>query len=163
MRNSASASSGKCGKILLVDDHKDGLAARRSVLQELGHCVTTATSGAVALELAKATLAEGRSFDLLITDWKMPKMDGVELIRQMREQGFTGPAILLSGHQAVQWLKEEECGADLIVQKNATEITQLVSGVKRLLNKKPIRKPPARQTIAEADAGKAAKSKSKIS
>jgi CheY-like chemotaxis protein len=158
MRNSASSSSGKCGKILLVDDHKDGLAARRSVLQELGHCVTTATSGAAALELAAA-----QSFDLLITDWKMPKMDGVELIRHMRAQGFAGPAILLSGHQAVQWLKEDECGADVIVQKNATEITQLVSGVKRLLNKKPVRKPPARHTIAEVDAGKTAKSKSKIS
>lgn len=158
MRNSASASSGKCGKILLVDDHKDGLAARRSVLQELGHCVTTATGGAAALELAAA-----QAFDLLITDWKMPKMDGVELIRQMREQGFAGPAILLSGHQAVQWLKEDECGADVIVQKNATEITQLVSGVKRLLNKKPTRKPPARQTIAEAEASKTAKPKSKIS
>jgi hypothetical protein len=60
-------------------------------------------------------------------------------------------------------LKEEECGADVIVQKNATEITQLVSGVKRLLNKKPVRKPPARQTIAESEAGKATKSKSKIS
>lgn len=158
MRNSASAVSGKCGKILLVDDHKMGLAARRSVLEELGHCVTTALSGAAALELA----AE-HSFDLLITDWKMPKMDGVELIRQLREQGFAGPAILLSGHQAVQWLSEEESGADVIVQKNSTEITQLVSGVKRLLNKKPVRKPPARQTISEADAGKATKSKSKIS
>lgn len=158
MRNSASAGSGKCGNILLVDDHKMGLAARRSVLEELGHCVTTATSGAAALELAAA-----QSFDLLITDWKMPKMDGVELIRQMREHGYAGPAVLISGHQAVQWLKEEECGADIIIVKNAGEIAQLVSGVKRLLNKKPVRKPPARQVSAGSEHGKAVKSKSKIS
>ncbi len=158
MRNSASANGGKCGKILLVDDHKDGLAARSSVLEELGHSVSTAQSGSAALELAAA-----QSFDLLITDWKMPRMDGVELIRQMRERGFAGPAILLSGHQAIQWLKEDECGADAIVQKNAGEIALLVSSVKRLLNKKPSRKPPARQVAAQADAAKGNKAKSKIS
>ncbi len=164
MRNSASANGGKCGKILLVDDHKDGLAARSSVLEELGHSVSTAQSGAAALELAAALEhTAAQSFDLLITDWKMPRMDGVELIRQMRERGFAGPAILLSGHQAIQWLKEDECGADAIVQKNAGEIALLVSSVKRLLNKKPSRKPPARQVAAQADAAKGNKAKSKIS
>jgi CheY-like chemotaxis protein len=158
MRNAAPANGGKCGKILLVDDHKDGLAARCSVLEELGHSVSTAQSGAAALELAAA-----QSFDLLITDWKMPRMDGVELIRQMRERGFAGPAILLSGHQAIQWLKEAECGADAIVQKNAGEISLLVSSVKRLLNKKPVRKPPARQIAGESETAKGNKPKSKIS
>jgi CheY-like chemotaxis protein len=158
MRNSAPANGGKCGKILLVDDHKDGLAARSSVLEELGHSVSTAQSGAAALELAAV-----QSFDLLITDWKMPRMDGVELIRQMRERGFAGPAILLSGHQAIQWLKEDECGADAIVQKNAGEIALLVSSVKRLLNKKPARKPPARQVAAQSETAKGNKAKSKIS
>jgi CheY-like chemotaxis protein len=158
MRNTGPASSGKGGKLLLVDDNRMGLAARRTVLEELGYTVAIASGGAGALELAASD-----DFDILITDWKMPKMDGVELIRQAREQGFEGPAILLSGCPEVNWVKAEDCGADVVIQKSANEITQLASHVKRFLNKKPTRKPPAKQTAGDIAAAKSVKPKSRIS
>ncbi len=64
----------KTPEILLVDDNRQGLIARRSLLQELGCNVTTAPNGDEALELFSR-----KKFDLIITDYKMPRMDGIEL------------------------------------------------------------------------------------
>ena len=75
-----SPSQTPCGRILLVDDNSLGLAARRSVLEELGHQVKTSGTAAEALELC------GRqSFDVVVTDYKMPKMNGIELIGRLRK------------------------------------------------------------------------------
>jgi two-component system alkaline phosphatase synthesis response regulator PhoP len=157
MRNSSSSGPGKCGKILLVDDHKLGLAARRSVLEELGHTVVTAANGQAAYELAKAEF-----FDLVITDWKMPKMDGLELIRQLRDEEYVTPIILISGFAEGVGLTEAKTGADVILQKSSNEVVQMVSAVKRLLNRKAPRKPAGRQEDPPANA-KPARGKSKLS
>jgi len=49
---------------------------------------------------AQETLArfKGSSIDLLIVDFRLPDMTGVELIARMREQGFRGEAMLISAH-----------------------------------------------------------------
>ena len=118
--------------ILLVDDNKNGLAVRKAVLQELGHSVTTAKRGAEALE----AFAEAH-FDMLITDYRMPKMDGIELIRHIREQAPQLPIILVSGFVEAMGLTEEATGADAVIQKNAHEVGNLTRAVNRLLRKKP--------------------------
>ncbi len=158
MRNSLSSSSGRCGKILLVDDHKLGLAARRTVLEELGHTVVTASNGQAAYELAKAD-----SFDLLITDWRMPKMDGLELIRQLREEGYASPIILLSGFAEGVGLTEAKTGADVVIQKSSNEVPRMVNAVKRLLQRKAPKKPPARHAESSAAAERTPRAKGKIS
>jgi CheY-like chemotaxis protein len=126
--------------ILLVDDNKMGLAARRSVLEELGHTVVTANNGLDGFEKASA-----QKFDLVVTDWKMPKVDGLELIRRLRDGVHSGPIILLSGFADGAGLREESSGADAVVQKSANEIQMLLRAVKSLLSKKAPRKPPARE------------------
>jgi CheY-like chemotaxis protein len=68
------------GRILLVDDNSLGLAARRSVLEELGHKVQTSGTPAEALDLCGK-----QRFDVVVTDYKMPKMDGVEFIGRLRK------------------------------------------------------------------------------
>ena len=78
--------------ILLVDDNRHGLIARRTVLEELGYHVRICESGAEALELFAT-----QPVDLLITDFRMPNMDGVELITRIREMRPELPIILLSG------------------------------------------------------------------
>jgi hypothetical protein len=81
MRQIATPHFEKPPQILLVDDNHQGLIARKSVLHELGYSVVTATGGEEALELL------GRqSFDVIVTDYKMPRMDGV--VR--RAAGFIG-------------------------------------------------------------------------
>jgi len=132
-------------RILLVDDNANGLAARKSVLQELGHRVVTATSGADALEQFSA-----EPFDLVVTDYKMPRMGGVELISRLRGQAPTLPIVLLSGFSDALGLAEASTGADVVLQKSANEVSHLIRAVNRLLRRKIAKKPPASQTGLKA-------------
>lgn len=145
MRIAKSSTASPTAIILLVDDNKMGLAARRVVLEELGHTVVTASNGQDALNAVGA-----QTFDLVVTDWKMPKMDGIELIRRLREIQFAAPIVLLSGFADNAGMREDKTGADAVVQKSANEVQVLLSTVKRLLTRKPARKPPTSQTPAKA-------------
>jgi CheY-like chemotaxis protein len=118
-------------RILLVDDNAHGLSARRCVLEELGHRITTASSAAEALEHFNS-----HKFDLLVTDYKMPRMDGVELIARIRKQSPETPVILLSGFVDALGLSENNTGADVVIQKSSNEVSHLVRSVGRLLRKK---------------------------
>lgn len=129
--------------ILLVDDNQDGVVARRSVLEELGYTVVPACSGPDALQLT-----EQQEFDLIITDYKMDPMDGLELIAHLRQRSFQKPIILLSGFADSLGLREESTGANVVIQKSANEITQLVRSTKRLLTTP--RKPAGSQRAAKA-------------
>ncbi len=115
--------------ILLVDDNADGIMARRSVLEELGYIVVPARCGSEALKLT-----EKQSFDLIITDYRMSPVDGLELIRKLREAQFTKPIILLTGFAENLGLRAESTGADAVIQKSANEIVTLVRYTKRFLN-----------------------------
>jgi two-component system response regulator HydG len=80
-------------RILVVDDDAIGRYTLRGLLEEEGLAVEEAPDGAAALE----RLAQGE-FDLVISDLRMPRLDGMELLR--RTQAFTPPprVILLTAH-----------------------------------------------------------------
>ena len=122
--------------ILLVDDNPHGLIARRTVLEELGYRVRICESGAEALELFAA-----QPVDLVITDFRMPAMDGVELITRIRQVRPDLPIILLSGFVEPLGLTEQSTGADVVLSKSAGEVGFLVRSVRRLLSRQPQRKP----------------------
>lgn len=128
----------KAPEILLVDDNRQGLIARKSLLQELGYNVSTASSGEEALELFSK-----QKFDIIITDYKMPRMNGTELISHIRTAQADAKIILLSGFVEPLGLCEQSTGADVVIAKSAGEVTNLTRSVKRLLSRPPIRKPPA--------------------
>jgi CheY-like chemotaxis protein len=128
MRPPVSLASPARASILLVDDNADGLAARRWVLEELGYSVITACSGANALEEI-----EKHTVDLIVTDWKMSPINGVELIAQLRRRNFRKPIVLLSAFADYLGLSKEITGADLVIQKSANEVARLVSALKRFL------------------------------
>lgn len=140
MRPSRSDSAQHPASILLVDDNQDGILARRSILEELGYRVVTATSGADAL-----TRIDKQAFDLVVTDYKMRPVDGIELISEIRKRGMTMPIILLSGFAETIGLTPASTGADVVVQKSANEVTALVRSTKRLLS--PPKKPVGSQRI----------------
>lgn len=83
-------------RILWVDDEKYMRTAARLLLDRSFEVVTTSTA-----EEARDILGRER-FDLLITDFKLPGADGVELIEGLREQHPETPCILLSA-----WLEPE--------------------------------------------------------
>ena len=145
-RNSSSSTH---ARILLVDDNFNGLSARKSVLEELGHRIAAVSSGAEALEVFAA-----QKFDLVVTDYKMPRMDGLELIKRLRKQAPAVPVVLVSGYVDTLGLNEASTGADVVIQKSANEVTHLVRSVGRLLRRKPA-------AIKKAAAAQAAPPKAK--
>lgn len=135
--------------ILLVDDNRNGTIARSAVLRSLGYEVVTAGSAEEALGLVGL-----HPVDLLVTDFRMPSMDGVALIQALRARNFEKPIILLTGFAENLGFTEELTGANMVIQKSANEVQALTRGVKRLLTP---RKPPG---VAKDGFKKSAGSKS---
>lgn len=94
-------------RILVVDDEKIALSAFERGLQLEGYTVTTAKSGPDALKLCEANL-----FDLVILDFIMPKMDGVELLVRIRKLQPHIRAIIISG-KLDAGVDERDLGKDL--------------------------------------------------
>ena len=132
--------------ILLVDDNRDGLLVRRTLLEELGYAVSIALNGEEGLKLF-----ESANFDVVVTDYRMPRMNGAELIQRIRKLNPLARIILLSGFVEPLGLTEENTGADVVIAKSSNEPAHLTRWVKRLLNR-AVRKPPATQKMAPARA-----------
>jgi CheY-like chemotaxis protein len=132
---------------LLVDDNRDGLLVRKLLLEEMGCCVDVATNGEEGLKLF-----ESSNFDVVVVNYRMPRMNGVEMIARVRAADAAARIILLSGFVEPLGLTEENTGADVVIAKNAAEPVYLARWIKRLLNHPPTRKPPERQKRAVARA-----------
>ena len=78
--------------ILLVDDEDLVRAGTAELLRDLGHRVQTAASGTVALDCLT-----GETFDLIVTDYMMPGMDGIELATRVAERAPDMPILLITG------------------------------------------------------------------
>jgi two-component system response regulator PilR (NtrC family) len=91
-------------RILIVDDERSIRELLEIFLKKEGFTVTSATSAERALELTKSN-----EFDLIVSDIKMADMTGIDLLREVREQGFGGQFILLTAfataETAIQALK----------------------------------------------------------
>jgi CheY-like chemotaxis protein len=125
--------------ILLIDDNRDGLLVRRSLLEEVGCRVKIAINGEEGLKLFEA-----EKFDVVVTDYRMPRMNGAEVIVRIRKLDPNARVILLSGFVDPLGLTEQNTGADAVIAKSSNEPAHLVRSVKRLVNR-AVRKPPASQ------------------
>lgn len=128
--------------ILLVDDNRHGSVARQTVLEEQGYSATSTANGEEALE----AFAKHR-FDIVVTDFRMPKLNGLELIKQIRLKSSV-PIILLSGYADQLGLDEQSTGADAVIPKGANEVAHLLRAVTRLLNRGVPKKPVGAQRSA---------------
>jgi CheY-like chemotaxis protein len=146
MKFSNAASLHPALKVLLIDDNRQGLVARKSVLEEQGYSITTASSGEDGV---KQFL--GHSFDLVITDYNMPKMNGTQVIERVKAERPGTPVLLISGMVDALGLNEQNTGADIVLAKSSNEVTHLIRAVNRLLRAKTPRK-PARSQSASAKA-----------
>ena len=103
----------------MVDDFATMRRAIKNVLQDLGYTnVTEAEDGSTALELLK----DGH-FDFLITDWKMPGVSGMELLRQVRaDQRFAKlPVLMLTAEgERARIIKAMEAGVTGYIVKPFT-------------------------------------------
>ena len=125
-------------KILLVDGNPSGLAARKAVLEEQGHKVWVAPNSSDAFDQFSS-----HKFDLVVTDHKMPRMDGLGLIKKIHAISPDTPMVLLSGFVDALGLNEYTTGASAVIQKSSQEVPHLVRAVARLLKRKTPRKGPS--------------------
>ncbi len=128
-------------RILLVDDNRAGLMARSTVLQELGYATDGAPDAQKALEMFR-----NGTYDLVVTDYKMPETNGVELIVQLRAEKPQTPVVLISGFVDALGLTEKNTGANVVIMKSANEVQHLIRAANRLL--KIPRKPMAEERPA---------------
>ena len=82
--------------VLVVDDEKTVCNSCRKILTQEGYSVDVALTGREALSKIK-----GNGFDVVVTDWKMPRMDGFELTRKIKEENPKIVVILITGYPSI--------------------------------------------------------------
>lgn len=142
MKFSKAASATPLLKILLIDDNRQGLQARKTVLEEQGYATAIASCGEDGIEL----FANG-GFDLVVTDYKMPRMNGAEVIAQIQAYRPGTPTVLISGMVEALGLNEQNTGADVVLAKSNNEVAHLIRAVNRLLRVKIPKKPVRSQSL----------------
>ena len=81
--------------VLIIDDDADILSLLRLEFEDDPGCSADTTPDAgEALDLARL-----RTYDLIVTDWRMPGMNGTELVAALRRQGCTSPIVIYSGKE----------------------------------------------------------------
>ncbi|MGO9837057.1 MAG: response regulator transcription factor [Polyangiaceae bacterium] len=129
---SPSASSAGAGaRVLLVDDERDIREVVGAMLEAVGLSVESANSAEEALERVR-----GQSYDLVMLDWNLPGMTGIELCRLIRKDPSlsTLPVLFLTAHAAPQDVVEAfASGADDYVVKpfRAPELGARIFGLLR--------------------------------
>jgi CheY-like chemotaxis protein len=110
-------------RILIADDEAIISLALGMLLEDEGHEVATASDGRAALVMARDTPP-----DLLITDYMMPVMDGVELIAALRrDEDLRGLPIILSSAIPEPVVRARTNSFDAFVQKPASEAAMLAA------------------------------------
>ena len=121
--------------VLLVDDDAHVREITAAMLHELGYRVIEASTGPAALHV----LERGCEADLMLLDFAMPGMNGVEVARLARERRPDLPILFVTGYADTDVLSEAT--EDEIVQKPFSE-DELAAKIGRLLRKTPARAAP---------------------
>lgn len=122
-------------RILVVDDSSATLEVIQRNLAAEGYQVFTAPSVAEAIEILNGT-----ELDLIITDLKMPKVSGLDLVRHIRENFKDTEVMMITGYPSVEGAVEAiKTGAEEFLPKPFTD-AELLSAVGRVLGKARIRK-----------------------
>ena len=81
--------------VLVIDDDSVACEHAKLVLESVGIAVETALSGRQAIEMVKVREARQEPYNLILVDWKMPDMDGIETTKQIRSIVGTESAIII--------------------------------------------------------------------
>lgn len=121
-------------KILVVDDDAIFAAGVRAVLESLASSVEVfeVGDGVAALEVLDA-----QDIDLVVSDLRMPRMDGVELLSEILNRALDVPVVMLSGRRdAVDTTRANELGVLSFLDK-PVDYDELIDAVERALQPRP--------------------------
>jgi putative two-component system response regulator len=120
--------------VLIVDDNRIALAVLRNALSEAGYEVTATTDARDAMRIMREGLHR-----LLITDWEMPNMNGMELCRAIRTEGLAGYTyimVLTARGTPGEKVEGLSAGADDLITKpyHPAELLARVRTAERILS-----------------------------
>ncbi|MGG6239436.1 response regulator [Nodosilinea sp. AN01ver1] len=119
-------------KLLLVDDDDILIGQLTSDLADQNYVVDTATDGLLGWEYATAA-----SYDLIVLDIDLPGLDGVSLCQRLRQTGYAGPILLLTGRSSsTDKVLGLNAGADDYLVKPYT-LVELTARIRALLRRPP--------------------------
>lgn len=144
-------------RILVVDDSKDTLEVLQRNLRAEGYQVFTAPGVAEAI-----TILEGIPIDLVITDLKMPRVSGLDLVRHVRENYRDTEVMMITGYATIGGAVEAvKTGAEEYLPKPFTD-EELTAAVARAIDKLRLRRigqaevsrirPPSHGLVGESEA-----------
>src|SRR5271170_5381455 len=99
-----SVCSGAMAKILVVEDEKELCSSLKDWLEAESHLVDSLHNGREA-----QTQLRLNSYDLIILDWGLPEVSGLEICKAVRARGSTTPILMLTGRRDIT---EKEAGLD---------------------------------------------------
>ena len=83
--------------ILLVDDDIEYLKSMKKFLERSGYAATIVADGLEALEAI-----DEKMFDLILSDFRMPSLDGMELMKEIRRKKLDMPVVFITGYGEVE-------------------------------------------------------------
>jgi two-component system, OmpR family, response regulator len=117
-------------KILLVEDDEWITESLVEALSDQRYAVDTATDGEAAWALMQTF-----SYDLVILDWMLPKLDGITLCQNLRQAGYTLPVLMLTAKDtATDKVKGLDVGADDYLVK-PFNLNELFARIRALLRR----------------------------
>jgi len=120
-------------RILLVEDDLEQLEPLAAALKQVGHIVDAAEDASTA-----QWLIGEKSYDLLILDWMLPDVEGVELCQQYRQSGQGAPVLMLTAKDTVQdRVTGLDAGADDYLVK-PVDLMELLARVRALGRRSPL-------------------------
>ena len=115
-------------RLLVIDDEEIVIKSCKRTLSPEGYIVDTALSGKEGLELFK-----NNQYDLVIVDLKMPEMNGIEFMRQIKELKPEQKIMIMTGYDTIDHIVESiSSGAAHYLEKPFTPLT-LLERVKEVL------------------------------
>ncbi len=119
--------------ILLVEDDPAQLEPLQVALSQVGHIVDAVEDGETAL-----WLIQEKEYNLLILDWMLPKISGIDLCRQYRSLGNTAPVLILTAKDTTfDKIDGLDAGADDYIVK-PVDILELLARVRALGRRSPL-------------------------
>ena len=120
-------------RILIVDDAAEVALCFTRVLERYGFEVNYVTNGMDALEMHRAAHAEQRPYTLLILDWAMPNLPGLELAHAIRNSGDEVKIVFLTAYYDEAEVSNA-AEVDAEVWGKPIDMKTLSGGVRRVLN-----------------------------
>ena len=135
--------------VLIIDDDPVACEHAKLVLGKAGIDAETAASGGEAVELVRLRHARRKPYNLILVDWQMPEMDGVETTRRIREiVGNESAIIILTAYRWDDVLEEAlEAGVDSFLSKPLFAAA-VIEEFRSAMNRKGVRE---KQTQTKAD------------